>query len=135
MLANDSNGDGHRTANKQYRRAKSHKHMHARNERTELHLGRPILAMTRLEFPDGQLILLTSLGEDQEAVVVQLPAQAMTAVLGRKDESSRVYSFVASQHPYWVLSNLKSVLAHFTEEPIFLGTDFGARTWTPLNTK
>ena len=32
-----------------------------------------------LEFPDGQLVLLTSLGEDQEAVVLQLPAQPMTA--------------------------------------------------------
>ena len=32
-----------------------------------------------LEFPDGQVILLTSLGEDQEAVVLQLPAQPMTA--------------------------------------------------------
>jgi hypothetical protein len=34
-----------------------------------------------------------------------------------------VYSFFASQHPYWALSNLKSVQAHFTEESIFLGTD------------
>jgi hypothetical protein len=32
-----------------------------------------------LEFPDGQFVLLTSLGEDQEAVVLQLPAQPMTA--------------------------------------------------------
>jgi len=44
-------------------------------------------------------------------------------VLRRKDESGRVYSFLASEHPYWALSNLKSVQAHFTEEPIFLGTD------------
>ena len=32
-----------------------------------------------LEFPDGQVILLTNLGENQEAVVLQLPAQPMTA--------------------------------------------------------
>jgi len=32
-----------------------------------------------LEFPDGQIILLTSLIEGQEAVVLQLPAQPMTA--------------------------------------------------------
>ena len=32
-----------------------------------------------LEFPDGQIILLTSLVEGQEAVVLQLPAQPMTA--------------------------------------------------------
>ena len=44
-------------------------------------------------------------------------------VLRRKDETSRVYSFISSERPYWVLSNLKSVQFHFTEEPIFLGTD------------
>ena len=32
-----------------------------------------------LEFPDGQFVLLTSLWEGQEAVVLQLPAQPMTA--------------------------------------------------------
>ena len=44
-------------------------------------------------------------------------------VLRRKDETSRVYSFISSERPYWVLSNLKSVQFHFTEEPIFLGSD------------
>jgi len=44
-------------------------------------------------------------------------------VLRRKDQSSRVYNFLASQHPYWAFSNFKSVQAHFTEEPIFHGTD------------
>jgi len=32
-----------------------------------------------LEFPDGQCVLLTSLCDGQEAVVLQLPAQPMTA--------------------------------------------------------
>ena len=32
-----------------------------------------------LEFPDGHFVLLTSLREDQEAVVLQLPAWPMTA--------------------------------------------------------
>ena len=32
-----------------------------------------------LEFPDGQCVLLTGLREGQEAVVLQLPAQPMTA--------------------------------------------------------
>ncbi len=32
-----------------------------------------------LEFPDGQVVLLTTLQEGQEAVVLQLPAQPMTA--------------------------------------------------------
>jgi hypothetical protein len=31
-----------------------------------------------LEFPDGQVVLLTSLSEGQEAEVLQLPAQPMT---------------------------------------------------------
>ena len=32
-----------------------------------------------LEFPDGQIVLLTDLFERQEATVLQLPAQAATA--------------------------------------------------------
>ncbi|HEY2533589.1 MAG TPA: hypothetical protein VGJ20_37615 [Xanthobacteraceae bacterium] len=32
-----------------------------------------------LEFPDGQIVLLTSLWEGQEAVVLQLPVQPVTA--------------------------------------------------------
>jgi hypothetical protein len=32
-----------------------------------------------LEFPDGQIVLLTSLVENQEATVLQLPAEAATA--------------------------------------------------------
>ena len=33
-----------------------------------------------LEFADGQIVLLTSLSEDQEATVLQLPAEPKTAV-------------------------------------------------------
>jgi hypothetical protein len=33
-----------------------------------------------LEFPDGQIALLTSLREGQEATVLQLPAEPKTAV-------------------------------------------------------
>jgi len=33
-----------------------------------------------LEFPDGQIVLLTDVYEDQEATVLQLPAQPVTAV-------------------------------------------------------
>jgi hypothetical protein len=32
-----------------------------------------------LEFPDGQMVLLTCLVEGQEATVLQLPAEAVTA--------------------------------------------------------
>ena len=32
-----------------------------------------------LEFPDGQTVLLTDVFEDQEAIVLQLPAQPATA--------------------------------------------------------
>jgi hypothetical protein len=31
-----------------------------------------------LEFPDGRIVLLTKLSEDQEATVLQLPAQPKT---------------------------------------------------------
>jgi hypothetical protein len=33
-----------------------------------------------LEFPDGQIVLLTRLCEDQQATVLQLPAEPKTAV-------------------------------------------------------
>ena len=33
-----------------------------------------------LEFPDGQIVLLTALAEGQEAAVLQLPAESKTAV-------------------------------------------------------
>jgi hypothetical protein len=33
-----------------------------------------------LEFPDGQIMLLTSLSEGQQATVLQLPAEPKTAV-------------------------------------------------------
>jgi hypothetical protein len=33
-----------------------------------------------LEFPDGQIVLLTSLSEDQQATVLQLPAEPRTVV-------------------------------------------------------
>ena len=32
-----------------------------------------------LEFPDGQIVLLTSLSEGQQATVLQLPAEPKTA--------------------------------------------------------
>ena len=33
-----------------------------------------------LEFPDGRIVLLTQLGEGQEATVLQLPARPATTV-------------------------------------------------------
>jgi hypothetical protein len=39
-----------------------------------------------LEFPDGQLVLLTDLFEDQEATVLQLPAQPATAAEAKAQE-------------------------------------------------
>ena len=44
-----------------------------------------------LEFPDGQIVLLTSLSEGQEATVLQLPAEPMTAV---EVEAQRRVAFV-----------------------------------------
>jgi hypothetical protein len=40
---------------------------------------RPAAHHDALEFPDGQVSLLTSLKEGQEAVVLQLPAQSKNA--------------------------------------------------------
>jgi hypothetical protein len=39
-----------------------------------------------LEFPDGQVVLLTDMVEDQEATVLQLPAQPATAVEAKAQE-------------------------------------------------
>ena len=41
-----------------------------------------------LEFPDGQIILLTTLGQGQEAVVLQLPA--LPATVGEAESQKRV---------------------------------------------
>jgi hypothetical protein len=42
-----------------------------------------------LEFPDGQIVLLTSLYEGQEATVLQLPAQSVTAAEAEARSRSR----------------------------------------------
>jgi hypothetical protein len=42
-----------------------------------------------LEFPDGQIVLLTDLFEHQEATVLQLPAQSVTAAERRLRNGSR----------------------------------------------
>jgi hypothetical protein len=44
-----------------------------------------------LEFPDGQIVLLTCVREGQEATVLQLPAEPMTAV---EVEAQRRVAFV-----------------------------------------
>ena len=42
--------------------------------------------MTRLEFPDGHIVLLTDLSEGQTASVLQLPAQPATPAEARAQE-------------------------------------------------
>jgi hypothetical protein len=42
-----------------------------------------------LEFPDGQMVLLTDLWEGQEATVLQLPAQPVTAAEIKAQERVR----------------------------------------------
>jgi hypothetical protein len=44
-----------------------------------------------LEFPDGQIVLLTSLSEGQQATVLQVPAEPVTAV---ETEAQRRVAFV-----------------------------------------
>ena len=44
-----------------------------------------------LEFPDGQIVLLTSLSEGQQAIVLQLPAEPKTAV---ESEAQRRAAYV-----------------------------------------
>ena len=44
-----------------------------------------------LEFPDGRIVLLTMLGEGQEATVIQLPAQPTTAT---EEEAQKRVAYV-----------------------------------------
>ncbi len=46
----------------------------------------PLAYHDALEFPDGQIVLLTSLYEGQEATVLQLPAQPATAAEAKAQE-------------------------------------------------
>jgi hypothetical protein len=46
----------------------------------QINKNEPRVHHDALEFPDGQIVLLTQLNEGQEATVLQLPAQPTTAV-------------------------------------------------------
>jgi hypothetical protein len=46
----------------------------------------PLTHHDALEFPDGQIVRLTDLFEDQEATVLQLPAQPATAAEAKAQE-------------------------------------------------
>jgi hypothetical protein len=45
----------------------------------QVNKDQPLKHHDALEFPDGRIVLLTRLSEGQEATVLQLPAQPMTA--------------------------------------------------------
>ena len=45
----------------------------------QVNKNNPSMHHDALEFPDGQMVLLTSLLEGQQATVLQLPAQPVTA--------------------------------------------------------
>ena len=50
---------------------------------------KPLTHRDALEFSDGQIVLLTGLFEHQEATVLQLPAQSVTAAERRLRNGSR----------------------------------------------
>jgi len=54
----------------------------------QINKNMPRMHHDALEFPDGKVVLLTSLCEGQEATVLQLPAQPMTAT--EVEEQKRV---------------------------------------------
>src|SRR5262249_27454002 len=47
-----------------------------------------------LEFPDGQIVLLTSLSEGQQATVLQLPAEPRTAVEVEAQTAGRIRGLI-----------------------------------------
>jgi len=50
----------------------------------QINLGKPIAHRDVLEFPDGEIVLLTRLCEGQHATVLQLPASARPVKEGQK---------------------------------------------------
>jgi hypothetical protein len=52
----------------------------------QINKARPSVHHDALEFPEGQIVLLTRLVEGQEAVVLQLPAQAATPLEAERHE-------------------------------------------------
>jgi len=52
----------------------------------QINKGKVAVHHDALEFPDGQLVLLTFLCEDQEATVLQLPAEPKTATEAEAQE-------------------------------------------------
>ena len=52
----------------------------------QINKDNPLTHHDALEFPDGQLVLLTDVFEDQEATVLQLPAQPATAAEAKAQE-------------------------------------------------
>jgi hypothetical protein len=55
----------------------------------QINMGRPMLHHDALEFPDGEIVLLTRLCEGQHATVLQLPAspRPVSTADGQKRES------------------------------------------------
>jgi hypothetical protein len=52
----------------------------------QVNRGNPYTHHDALEFPDGQTVLLTDVFDDQEATVLQLPAQPATAAEAQAQE-------------------------------------------------
>jgi len=52
----------------------------------QINKNNPHIHHDALEFPDGQIVLLTDVFEGQEATVLQLPAQPATASEAKAEE-------------------------------------------------
>jgi len=59
-----------------------------------------------LEFPDGQIVLLTSLSEGQQATVLQLPAEPKTVV---ESEAQRRVDYVGLISKRWPLRSRAAI--------------------------
>jgi hypothetical protein len=56
----------------------------------QIHKDNPHTHHDALEFPDGDRVLLTRLDENQEATVLQLPAQPVTAIQVQAQETFKL---------------------------------------------
>jgi hypothetical protein len=56
----------------------------------EINKGKPGIHRDALEFPDGNVVLLTRLYEGQEATVLQLPAETRAPIEAKERESGLI---------------------------------------------
>jgi hypothetical protein len=95
----------------------------------QVNMDRPNVHHDALEFPDGQIVLVTRLCEGQHATVLQLPASAVASVRARRQRSAGADARFSRR--------VTRVAARSDRLPLrstarFLKRDFGLHPITPV---